>query len=341
MKFVSLFSRNKSEKILDPFEVTISDDHEEPDEVESHSANKTDRRQLESPRHRCLNNDSTDDFVAIDFETCTSLRTSAISVGMVKVVDAEIVQQFYSIINPIRDEYTDKEPNRTIHGIALKTAEKADSFDKIFNGIRLFIGDLPIVCHNAAVDAEILRALMNYYGLSGINVDNVIDTYALSKSSLSECCKKYGIALGKHHNALSDAEACARIYLELIGKPLLDCGGDPVFSRTSDAAVSREIDKSHRLKLTDDEIENKNTLFFNSTVVITGVFELYPNRDELAQRLQKLGAKVNSSISKKTTYVIVGSGAGPKKIEKIQELQDEGHPIRILREHDLANILKF
>lgn len=292
---------------------------------------------LEQPRRRSMNDDDRDDFVAIDFETMSPLQTSACAIGMVKVIDGEIVKQFYSLINPVRDEYTDKQLNRSIHGIDLATAEKADTFEEIFDEVRSFIGTWPLVCHNSGTDIGILKRLMEFYGLSGINTERVIDTYALTGKSLSDCCKQYGIKEDNHHNALWDAETCARIYLELIGKPLISTAGSSPWGASKDS--KRKIDSSRLKRLDDDQVENKDSIFYKSTVVITGVFEHFPDRDALAAKLQSLGAKVSSSISKKTTHVLVGQGCGPKKLEKIRELQDAGVDIVILREHQFAEIL--
>lgn len=322
---------------LDYFKISVTT------EDEDENVNTPERRRkeysLQAPRRRAMNDDSQDDFVAIDFETMTSCRTSACALGMVKVIDGEIVQEFYSIINPVRDEHTDKESNRKIHGIALATAEKANTFAELFDGIRLFISGLPIVCHNKSADIAILEQLMDFYGLSGIDTSTAICTYSLTGKSLSECCKDYGIKEAHHHNALWDAEACARIYLELIGKPIINQGGSPIFGKSGPMAAARNIDKAHRHRLDDDQIKEKDSIFYNSTVVITGVFDGFESRDELASRLQSLGAKITSSISKKTTHVLVGSDAGPKKIEKIRELQAEGYPIVMLREHEFEKLI--
>ena len=297
--------------------------------------------ELAPPKTRPMNNDDRDDFVAIDFETMTGLRTSACALGMVKVIDGEIVQQFYTLINPIRDKYTDKEPNRSIHGISLESTEKAQTFAELFEGVRLFIGELPIVCHSKGADICILTRLMEYYGLSGIDTENVIDTYQITKKSLSKCCDDYGIPKNKHHNALFDAEACARIYLETIGKPILSRGGLSVRVFTDKNEVKgRSISKEHRRKLDECQITNKDTVFYGAKIVITGTFEKFPVRDELASALQKLGADIVSSISKKTTHVVMGHGAGPKKIDKINELRAAGYSIGIIREFELVKILQ-
>ena len=296
------------------------------------------KRELDPPRRRELNDDCTDDFVAIDFETMTGCRTSACAVGMVKVIDGEIVQQFYSLINPVRDKYTDREPNTRIHGISLETAEKAPTFEELFEGLRLFIGNLPLVCHNKSADIAIIDQLMEYYGLQGLDTSGAICTYQLTKKSLSDCCKEYGIKEDKHHNALWDAEVCARIYLELIGKPLIRQGGN-VPPRVSDE--SKNVCREHRQRLSESAVENKDTIFYGATVVITGTFDKYPIRDDLAAKIQLLGGRICSSISKKTNIVLVGEGAGPKKIKTINEYKEQGISITILREHELVSILEY
>lgn len=326
------------EKFTRPYYDSEYDDSEYDDSEYDDAPESEVFHTLEPPRHRQMNNDSTDDFVAVDFETMTGLRTSACAVGMVRVIDGEIAAQYYSLINPVRDEYTDREPNINIHGIPLKTVEKAETFAEIFETMRQFIGGLPLVCHNKGVDIVIIDRLMDYYGLSGIKTSDAICTYQMTGMSLEKCCKEFGIKLSDHHNALADAEACAKIYLHLIGKPWIQRGSGS-FIPPKRAGSRRTIDKEHRKKLDPEAIENKDTIFFNANVVITGVFKSFPDRDDLAMRIQNLGAKVNGAISKRTTHVVVGTGAGPKKIEKIKELQEAGIPIAIIREHDLIKIL--
>ncbi|MBO1435841.1 NAD-dependent DNA ligase LigA [Meiothermus sp. CFH 77666] len=68
------------------------------------------------------------------------------------------------------------------------------------------------------------------------------------------------------------------------------------------------------------------------TFVLTG--ELSRPRDEVARELEALGAKVSGSVSKKTSYVVAGPGAGSKRA-KAQELG-----IPILDESGLAALLQ-
>lgn len=294
--------------------------------------------ELYPPKRRPMNDDPNDDFVAIDFETMTAKRTSACALGMVRVIDGVIAQRFYSLINPIRDPKTEDEPNFHIHGISLAEAEKAPDFSEVFPMIKDFIRGLRIVCHNRAADITAMKAAMQYYGLSGLDIDNNVCTYQMTGESLEKCCKKYGIKLPAHHDALCDAEACAKIYLELIGKPLIDYSIGS-YKELHASKEAKHIDAESRVRLEDDEISDKSTPFYQSTVVITGSFDAYPERNDIAKKIQKLGAKVTSSISKKTSIVVVGEGAGPKKLEKIHELRSLGIDIRMMYEEELVSII--
>lgn len=55
--------------------------------------------------------------------------------------------------------------------------------------------------------------------------------------------------------------------------------------------------------------------------------------------LRSYGADINTSISSKTDIVIVGQGAGPSKMRKIEELREKGIDIRVIEEPELLQIL--
>lgn len=310
-------------------------------EREKNRERSTRHHELELPRRRQWNDNADDDFVAIDFETTTGLRTSACAVGMVKVIDGEIVQKYYTLINPIRDEYSDREPNVGIHNIPLSIAEKVETFAELFHFIRDFIGNFKLVCHSKAADIAILKQTMDYYGLSGIDTDNVVCTYQLTRKNLKACCEEYNIPLEDHHDALCDAEACAKLYLALIGCPYtpFQTTALPPYAKSNKTYEERHISSDCRKQLADENIEDKTTIFYQSSVVITGVFLAFPDREELARKIQRLGAKINQSISKSTKIVICGTNAGPAKLKKIEELNNSGVIIRVIRELELCQIL--
>ncbi|MEK3985213.1 NAD-dependent DNA ligase LigA [Paenibacillus sp. FSL K6-3166] len=76
-----------------------------------------------------------------------------------------------------------------------------------------------------------------------------------------------------------------------------------------------------------------NSFFSGKTVVLTGSLQKL-TRDEAAERLEALGAKVSGSVSKKTDLVIAGEKAGSKLAKAqqlgIQVIEDEDELIRLL-----------
>lgn len=277
------------------------------------------------------------DFVAVDFETYTAERTSACAIGLVKVVNGVITQKLYSLINPIPDNQDVN--NVCIHGLTADMLENAPKFNELFPAMRDFIGDLPLVCHNRGMDINVFYRCMEHYDLSGIDIDNNYCTYELTKLSLKNCCDKYNISIGKHHDALDDAIACAKVFLALqdIGVECVKTGdSNPFFIGLNDKRY-----ESATLEMLDESvIEEKDTVFYRAKVVVTGTFEEYPNRNNLGKLLQSLGADVNTAISKRTNIVLMGEGAGPCKMKKIEGLRAEGYDIRIIREPELVELLK-
>lgn len=278
----------------------------------------------------------TRNFVAVDFETMTPELTSACSIGLVKVINGVISQKFYSLIKPVPDGRTER--NTHVHGITDEMVADAPTFQELFPVIKSFIGNLTLVCHNSSTDINVFRRCMAHYGLTGLDVDNYIDTLELYGRGLKACCEDNGIDLSDHHDALADAEACAKLFLCYQGCICMDRAKYNLKEILADKS-SRRYDHETLMPLSEDEIENKDTIFFQKKVVITGTFCNYPDRDELGSILKSFGADMNTTISGKTDIVIVGEGAGPSKLRKIQELKDKGNDIRMIYEKELCEIM--
>ena len=274
-------------------------------------------------------------FVAVDFETMTAELTSACAVGLVKVINGHVQQQFYSLINPITDGRDAL--NTAVHGITLDMVADAPTFKQLFPLLKSFINDLPIVCHNRGADINIMQRCMDYYGLTGIDTANNYCTYEMTGLSLTACCAQFGISMGAHHDALDDANACAKVFLACQGAIMATTfkGG---LSEVMATAAAKKFERSTLDPLDDDQVQNQDTPFFHAKVVITGTFAAYPKRNELGKLLQALGADVDTAISKRTNVVVMGQGAGPAKVKKIEALRAEGYDIRIIYEEELKQI---
>lgn len=275
-------------------------------------------------------------FTAIDFETYTHERTSACAIGLVKVKDGHVLHRFYSIINPVPDN--EEKTNTSIHGITEDMISLAPRFDELWPLIRAMIGDDIIVSHNAPFDSDIFNRVLNYYDIKVPKLYRFYCTYELTGLSLREACMKHNIELGSHHDALADAEACAKIYLAERGKIQSN-----TFKGSLDKILAlntaKKYDRATLDQLDDEEVENQSTPFFHAKVVITGVFNAYPNRNDLGKKLQSLGADMNTAISSKTNIVVMGDGAGPAKVKKINEINENGGNIRVIFESELVDIL--
>ena len=89
------------------------------------------------------------------------------------------------------------------------------------------------------------------------------------------------------------------------------------------------------LKVPNLDIEDKSHLFYGKKIVITGVFENFGRRQVMAKMIKDVGGDNNTTISKKTDYVVVGEKAGPSKMKKIKE-----YNIKTINEDEFLNLFK-
>lgn len=89
----------------------------------------------------------------------------------------------------------------------------------------------------------------------------------------------------------------------------------------------------------DLEHADSNSLLYNKKVVFTGVLSKI-GREEAAEIVNKMGADIDINITKKTDFVIVGTGAGTSKLKKIAEYNESGSIIKMIYEAEFLEILK-
>ena len=271
-------------------------------------------------------------FTALDFETMTPERNSACAIGLVKVVNGVILEKYYTLLKPIPDDRTTT--NTHVNGITWSMVEDAPTFEEAWPKLERFLVGQKLAVHNAEFDIDVLQHQCDFYNIH-FNIQGVVDTYQLTHKSLDEVCYVMHVALDSHHDALCDATACAEVVLTLSGKQLSHPTG-----QTKKHIKAKELSKETKQPLAAEDVKNKNTSFFQKKVVFTGNLDSFPQREIVAELLREYGADINSSISRKTDIVIVGRGAGPSKMKKIQELQEGGYGLRVLHEHEFLQILE-
>ena len=167
--------------------------------------------------------------IAFDTET-TGLNWSGddriIEVGAVELINHVATgRTFHERINPRRKV---SEKTIEITGITDEMLEDKPFFEdpQIVDALLEFIGDSPVVAHNAAFDRGFLNAELARCGKPEIPLEQWVDTLEIAKkrypgapASLDALCKRFDIGLDARtlHGALLDSQLLAEVYLELRG----------------------------------------------------------------------------------------------------------------------------
>lgn len=151
-------------------------------------------------------------FTAIDFETANAAPSSICQIGLVRIEGGEIVHKYNQLIQPPMNSYNFY--NTRVHGIEAHMTSNAPYFDEVWHDIKPYIEQQNVVAHNISFDSNCLNKTLKHYNLPKVNYKKIC-TVKIYKRNLAFVCEKYGIEL-KHHDALSDANACALLFLNYL-----------------------------------------------------------------------------------------------------------------------------
>jgi len=145
-----------------------------------------------------------------------------IEIAAVEIDDFRLTQRhFHAYINPEREIPAGA---IDVHGITNDFIADKPKFAAVVEGFLAFIGDAPLVAHNAEFDFRFLNAELKRLDLPPLDPARMVDTLAIARSrhpgaanSLDALCKRYGIDLSRRtkHGALIDSEILAELYFEL------------------------------------------------------------------------------------------------------------------------------
>ena len=154
-------------------------------------------------------------FVAIDFETANHRADSACAIGLVKVSEGNIVDRAVHLIRPPSRDFV----FTWVHGLTWRDVEHAEDFGALWPRLAPMLeGADFLAAHNAPFDKGVLNACCAAYGLARpalpfrCTVQLARRAWNIRPTRLSDVCRALDIALN-HHEALSDAMACAQIVL--------------------------------------------------------------------------------------------------------------------------------
>ena len=160
-------------------------------------------------------------------------------------------QVFHKYLNPERDM-----PDEAfrVHGLSEVFLSDKPVFAEVVSDFLEFIGDSPLIIHNAEFDMRFINAELTRLGFKPLPMSRSIDTVAMAKKkfpgsqvNLDALCRRFDVDLSRRtqHGALLDAELLAEVYLQLIG------GRQPGFElaasgQSGPAAASIVIDRPFR-----------------------------------------------------------------------------------------------
>lgn len=130
---------------------------------------------------------------------------------------------FHRFVDPGRE--VDADATR-VHGLSWADLRGKPRFTDIVDELLDFIGDDPLVAHNAPFDFGFLNAELARAGRPSVGMHRMVDTLALARdrfpglpNSLDALCRRFSIDLSERtsHNAHLDCRLLAEVYIELTG----------------------------------------------------------------------------------------------------------------------------
>jgi DNA polymerase-3 subunit epsilon len=177
------------------------------------------RREADMPRPKAKPAlDANATFVALDFETADYESDSACALALIRVERLEIVDRRVVLIKPPRSSFA----FTFIHGITWQHVKNAPTFAETWPILRPFLdGATFLAAHNSGFDRKVMETCCAAARLEKpahpyvCTVHLARKTWHLRSNRLPDVCNHLGLKL-KHHDAGSDAEACARIVIAAI-----------------------------------------------------------------------------------------------------------------------------
>jgi DNA polymerase-3 subunit epsilon len=166
-----------------------------------------------------------------------------VEIGCIELVNhVPTARTFWKYINPERDV-----PHAAfqVHGLSAEFLSDKPRFAEVADQLLEFIGDSPVIAHNAEFDMKFLNVELERAGKPTIPFERAIDTVAMARkkfpgapASLDALCKRFNIDNSSRtlHGALLDAQLLADVYLELMG------GRQAGLVLTEEVTVSVDLD---------------------------------------------------------------------------------------------------
>ena len=191
-----------------------------------------------------------------------------VEIGCIEMIDrVETGRHFHCYFNPQRSMPSEAE---AVHGLGETFLSDKPLFADKAEDLLAFIGDSPLVAHNASFDFGFLNHELGRCGRTAVCMTRMVDTLTMArtrhpgaKHSLDALCSRFGVDRSQRvkHGALLDAQLLAQVYIELTGgrqiglglvadQPELGAAGT-----TGDVVAERQVRPPRVHRPTDAELD--------------------------------------------------------------------------------------
>ncbi len=187
-----------------------------------------------------------------------------VEIGCIELVNHLATgERFHVYLNPERDMPPEA---FAVHGLSSEFLADKPLFNDVAADFVAFIGDAPLVIHNAAFDMHFLNWELKIAGHPVMPKDRAIDTLLMARqkfpgspATLDALCKRFGVDNSNRtlHGALLDAQLLAEVYLELLGgrQTGLSFAGSPASKSgpTGPVRIDRPFREARVFAVSDEE----------------------------------------------------------------------------------------
>ena len=289
-------------------------------------------------------------FNSIDVETANADRASICQIGIVHVVDGEIVESWKSLINS--ESWFDP-INISIHGISIEDVSDSPTLPDVWNELHSRLHGSVLVSHSP-FDRTAIERSIERYELEQVQIDwlNSVEIarrawpekYARGGAKLKNIANDLNISF-QHHDALEDARVVVEIVLNACAETGMNVDEwrlrdeQPIFDQ------KRKKYKSNRSYTLIKRRGNVQGPLYGQTIVFTGALKI--KRQHAADLAADVGCNVSDSVTKNTTILVVGTQDAYRlrgytkssKHRRAEALKEQGVDIQIISEDDYAHLI--
>lgn len=272
------------------------------------------------------------DFIAIEIETANLWRDSICSIGLVKIVDNQVVDTLFTYINPDQpfDEY-----HTSHHGITEDMVRFSSAFEDFYPILNHWLTNQIVIAYYRDFDESVIEEactsinkLMPYCHFGDILSFSKQNLKHLQFYTLQSIASQFNISLDKER-----AEIIAELILRF----------EQYFN---DFALSKLTNNQSQLSVQNSSFSSP-TDFQGKTIVFTGGLEGL-TRSMAAKKIRSYGGIFSNTVTKQTDMLIVSnsswqkaqSGQKSSKLQKAEQLQADGFAIKIIPEEKVRTYFK-